>query len=324
MEANTLSSMSIPFTNMTPLLFLLLPFLTVLVAIPFLKRISSRYGLYDVSEGDSLKIHQVPISYLGGAALFIACAIGLMGLGFFNIPLIPSLLVLLMASLPVFFLGLWDDLKWKHISTIKPITKFFLLLVAPLVSSFLLSLGEFSFFGDNLFSMIFVSAFATFVLMNAVNYQDGMDGLAGGLSAISFAGFFIAGFLTGNVLVVGVSLILLGAVIGFLVFNFPPATIFMGDSGAYFLGFYLAFLGLFFAAANGTQGILASVFIVGVPLFEGGFTNLRRIMRGKSLFLGDRNHVYDRLLQKGYPAKKVLLLFYTAQLAFVIIGILLS
>ena len=199
--------------------------------------------------------------------------------------------------------------------------KFFLLVAIPLISSFLLSFGGFSFFGGSLFLAIFISAFVMFVVMNAVNYQDGMDGLAGGLAAISFAGFFLGGMITGNFLIAGVSLILLGAVLGFLAFNFPRASIFMGDSGAYFLGFFLAFLAIASFGGNSIQNILAPVFIVGVPLFEGGFTNIRRVMRGKSLFLGDRSHVYDLLLQKRYSVKKVLFYFYVAQSISVIFGL---
>lgn len=311
--------MSIPYSS--TILFLLLPFLTALFAIPFLKRISSRYGLYDVSEGDILKIHRAPISYLGGVALLKACAVGFLALGFLDNALIPALISLFLASIPIFALGFWDDLRWKHISTIKPMIKFFLLLAVPLISSLLLSLGGFPFFAESLFLAIFISTFAMFVLMNSVNYQDGMDGLAGGLAAISFAGFFLAGLMAGNVFIASVSLVLLGAVLGFLVFNFPPATIFMGDSGAYFLGFFLAFLGLSFSIGNSIQSVLASVFIAGVPLFEGGFTNARRVMRGKSIFFGDRSHVYDLLLQRGYSAKKVLALFYAIQLIFMTFGI---
>ena len=141
-----------------------------------------------------------------------------------------------------------------------------------------------------------------------------MDGLAGGETAISFLGFAILGYLSGDNLISAVSFSMFLSILGFLFFNFPPAKIFMGDSGAYFIGFVLAVLACNFS-------ILASIFVAGLPLFDGIYTNLRRILSGKSIFLGDREHLYDKLLKKGFSSRKTLVVSYSVQIIFVIIGI---
>ena len=155
-------------------------------------------------------------------------------------------------------------------------------------------------------------------MINAVNYQDGIDGQAGILSSISFLGFITLGVISGNSFSLIISLAFLGAILGFLFYNFPPAKIFMGDSGAYLIGFALTLLAIIFST-----NILAGLLIVGLPLFDGIYSNARRMMKGRSIFLGDREHFYDRMINKGFSVKKTLFISAFAQVFFVIIGILL-
>lgn len=299
-------------------IFTSLSFLITIVLIPILIVLAKKYGLVDVSEGDELKIHKKPISYLGGTALFVGVTVSLVAFGIFQDISNLKIIGLILASFLIYALGLWDDFKWKHISQVKPYIKFILLLSIPLVSSFLLY--QFGIFPNSIL-YIFITLFYIFVLINSVNYQDGMDGLAGGFSLISFAGFMVLSLVLGNMLAFGISAILFAATLAFLIFNFPPAKIFMGDSGAYFLGFYIAILALIFSDFNVIQSVIGSIFVIGVPFFEGIFTNVRRILKGNSIFYGDRDHTYDLLLKNGYSTKKVLTIFYLIQVISISFGV---
>jgi UDP-GlcNAc:undecaprenyl-phosphate GlcNAc-1-phosphate transferase len=160
-----------------------------------------------------------------------------------------------------------------------------------------------------------------FVVINSINYQDGIDGLAGGLSVISLIGFIILSLFLNNNFTLITSLIFLGAILSFLIFNFPPAKIFMGDSGAYSLGFALTVLAISFAKPYNIYSALSPIFIIGLPVFDGVFSNVRRIFYGKSIFFGDRNHFYDKLLRI-FSIRKTLLISYSLQILSVIIGLI--
>lgn len=309
--------------NFNLLISFLLTFFTGIFTIPFLILFSQKTKKFvDIAEGDILKIHKNPISFLGGLAIVVS-----IGIGFLWAPeKIPfaSRLALYVGALVIFLLGFWDDTKWKHISLTKPLIKFPLLIICAFLSAIALSFAHIQF---NFISLPLVALTCTalyiFVVINAVNYQDGMDGLAGGLVALSLLGFMVLAWLTGNYLAFGICVITLAAVIAFLVFNFPGAKIFMGDSGAYSLGFMLSAVAIIFSKSYDTMSVVGPIFIIGLPVFDGVFTNMRRLANGKSIFIGDRLHCYDQLLQKGYSTKKTLTVCYSLQSVLVLIGILL-
>jgi len=293
-------------------LSLTLSFLASLV----FEKIAPRLGFVDIAEGDALKIHHRPIPYLGGVAMFIAAALSLL---FMAPPDMRSLLLgVLLAALPVLALGFWDDMKWKHQTQAKPFLKFAFLILIPLLAATILWIAGWRLDFPPFLLFVPAIAFTAFVLMNSVNYQDGMDGLAGSLTAVSFGGFAVVSLLLGNSLGFVLSIAFFGAVLGFLVLNLPPAKIFMGDSGAYVLGFSLALLILLFIRTDAAGALL----LAGFPLAEGIWTNCRRLMRGKSIFYGDRSHVYDRMLQAGFSSWKTLAFLIIIQVVFVGVGIL--
>ena len=293
-------------------LSLTLSFLASLV----FEKIAPRLGFVDIAEGDALKIHHRPIPYLGGVAMFIAAALSLL----FMAPpdMRPLFFGVVLAALPVLALGFWDDMKWKHRTQVKPFLKFAFLILIPLLAATILWIAGWRLDFPPFLLFVPAIAFTAFVLMNSVNYQDGMDGLAGSLTAVSFGGFAVVSLLLGNSLGFVLSIAFFGAVLGFLVLNLPPAKIFMGDSGAYVLGFSLALLILLFIRTDAAGALL----LAGFPLAEGIWTNCRRLMRGKSIFYGDRSHVYDRMLQAGFSSWKTLAFLIIIQVVFVGVGIL--
>lgn len=304
------------------LFYFLIPFVVGVVIIPFLKKFSEETGKFaDIASGDILKIHKKPTSLLGGLAIVLSVFVGFL---FVKEPEFFTKIAAVSAGLlPIFLMGLWDDWKWKHISERKPFVKFAVLLAVPALATAILYFAGIG-FHFIVFSIIPATlAFVyIFVVINAVNYQDGMDGLAGGLVFISLLGFILLSVLMGNVFPLAISLVFIGAVMSFLIFNFPPAKIFMGDSGAYSLGFTLAVIAMIFSKPWNIYSAIGPIFIIGLPIFDGIFTNLRRLIAGKSIFLGDRSHFYDKLLQKGLSTRKTLAICYFLQVFLVATGII--
>lgn len=291
---------------------------------PWLEKAAVRYKLVDIADEDELKIHKAPISYLGGVGMLLGIGGGI-ALG---IVLYPSLLwqltAVYAAGIMVFLFGFWDDWKWKHITQRKPIQKLALVIAVQLAMAIvLLFAGVRPDLFISFIPPVLVSFGAIFIVSNSMNLQDGMDGLAGTLAAISAAGFFIISILLGFLLPATLSLILLGSIVAFLRFNLPPASIFMGDSGAYLLGSLLAVLILMLPLVVTLIGFIGTVFLIGIPIFESAYTIMRRLIGGKTFLMGDRGHAFDRMLQAGYSTRATLFFFSMLQVISVGIGIFL-
>jgi len=288
---------------------------------PFLK-VAKRYGLFDPFKDDELKIHKEPIPYIGGIAMLIGIGVGLLVFLLQRTDFLFQGVAILVSLLFPFALGFWDDWKWKHISQRKPYRKFALLLFVPfVVTVILMNSGTSISFLEGVALSFLVTLGSIFVFMNAVNYEDGMDGLAGGFVAISAIGFLVLGLGQQNMLVVAACVALLGGTIGFLLYNFPPAKVFMGDSGAYMLGTFLVIPVALLSEPFHIVSLVGLMFIVGMPIADGVFTNIRRLVAGKSIFLGDRSHFFDRLLQKGFSPRKTLAISYALQILLVAVGV---
>jgi len=286
-------------------------------------KLGERYEIYDVASNDPLKIHKKSVSCLGGLAMILTVSITFFLKMVFEKNFDWQIFGIIIGGILIFLLGFLDDSKWKSRNRIKPRQKFVALIIFSFLAAIILLKSGLKI---QLFPSFIIEIILTFlyifVLINAVNYQDGMDGLAGGVVAISLIGFIVLGAISGNSLTLIISLILLGAVLGFLIFNFPPAKIFMGDSGAYFLGFILAVMAMIFSKPFNFPSIFSPIFIIGLPLFDGVFTNIRRLCQKKSIFLGDRKHFYDRLYLKNFSVRKTILICYFIQVIFIVIGLL--
>jgi len=138
--------------------------------------------------------------------------------------------------------------------------------------------------------------------INTVNFLDGVDGLAASVAAVVAIVLAIHMYRTGQYSVLLIALALLGSVLGFLVFNWPPARVFMGSTGSYFLGFVLAALGLIAGARVATV-----LLVMGLPIMDVAWLIWWRWRHGKPLFQGDRNHLHFRLLDKGFSQRQIVL-----------------
>lgn len=156
-------------------------------------------------------------------------------------------------------------------------------------------------------------------ITNAINFMDNMDGLAGGVSAVAAALFMIATILNAQWFIAGTLALLVGALIGFLIFNFPPARIFMGDGGSLVIGFLLAILTARttyysdqpnFALGGGWYGIFMPIIVLAIPLYDFLSVTIIRLRQGRSPFVGDQQHFSHRLVQRGLTKRGAVLVIW--------------
>ena len=290
---------------MSPLLGLVTAFLVTSAVTPIAIRVAHRTGMVD--RPGALKVQSTPVAYLGGVAVFAGVAGALAA----TTPrvLIPLALALL--------LGLFDDRL-----DISPRIRVLCEAVIALIGGALIpatggALG------------VAITALLILGLLNAVNLLDGLDGLAAGVCSASAIGFAFLSEIPRLADPRLLALSLLGALIGFLIFNRPPARIYLGDAGAYLIGVALAILAAL--SLNGAGNTSASVaiwaalpLIVAVPILDTLVAILRRLRAGDPIFSGDRSHIYDQLCDRGIPAQRVLMIMVSAQCILVLLGILAS
>ncbi|MCX8058990.1 MAG: undecaprenyl/decaprenyl-phosphate alpha-N-acetylglucosaminyl 1-phosphate transferase [Spirochaetes bacterium] len=296
--------------------FIIIPFIVSFLLIPLINYISHKKKLFDYI--DERKIHKRNISRLGGLAIFTGFLVFYLYLLFIkNIKFNFNPYLFLLAFTVAFLTGFIDDLV--HI---KARLKLFLQIISGLIVCF----SGLSFDGINIpgfikidfgyftyiFTPLWIAAF-----MNAINMLDGMDGLAGGILFISFIFVTIIGFIQNNLLVFYISLSLSLSTFAFLIFNFPPAKIFMGDGGAYFLGFIYSILPLIGIKKLSTLTIFViPLMLLSVPIIDIVSVSHKRIKNGYHIFTADKNHIHHRLMDLGFSNKGILLLLYTITIVY--------
>jgi UDP-GlcNAc:undecaprenyl-phosphate GlcNAc-1-phosphate transferase len=283
----------------------------VLPMVPLIRRLCIRWGILDAP--GHLKIHREPIPRLGGVA--IACAL-FAGIAVALRSASGGALFFAAALALVWLAGFIDDLR-----ELAPSFR----LLAQIGGAVLLYAGGWrvASFSSGAFG-IFVQCLFVILFVNAFNFLDGVDGLAAGITAAIALGYALAPGAALSALGYAVAWSLLGACTGFLFFNFPPAKIFMGDSGSMVLGFGVAFLGLDLVSGHSdgrvANSLLFSFLIAALPLLDAVLVVTRRVARGQSPFRGDRGHFYDFLLAGGWTARRVAISYYFLTGLFGVVG----
>lgn len=305
-----MKTMAIPF---------LLAAIISFAATPLVRRWAIRFGLLDVPK-DERRVHKTAIPLSGGLAIFLAVVVSVC----IFLPMTRENIAYLIGALLITATGLYDDRF-----DMSPKGKFGVQILAAIVlimGGVKISFFTNPFYGSNVlihlqWLAIPITIFWVVGITNTINLIDGLDGLACGISAIaSISLMFVAHrFSHGEMSLLAA--ILAGACLGFLPFNFNPAKIFMGDTGALFLGFTLSFLSI--------QGVMKSialitvfipVLILAVPVFDTAFAMIRRKISGKSIAEADRGHVHHRLLRHGFNQRQTVLSLYCVSVVFGIIG----
>ena len=270
--------------------------------VPLVIAFSKKQGLIDVP--NERKIHKSPISRLGGVAIWLSTMLTFLFLVFLSYYPSGSLLSgILLGSSLMFFLGLIDDVyvlsaKFKLLIQVAIATLVFLLGVR--IDTILIPLGSGIHVGLGLSYILTVLWIVG--ITNAVNFIDGIDGLAGSVITVNSItlGIIAVAMVPPNPISALIGFILAGSMLAFLTFNFNPAKIFMGDSGALFAGFLLATLSITGVMKAAALAIILPFVVLAVPIIDITYASLRRISKGKSPFVADAEHIHHKLLKAGF------------------------
>lgn len=281
-----------------------------LILTPLVRRLAFTVGAVDVPK-DNRRMHKKPIATIGGLAIFIGFLISVL----LFVEIDRTMQGILLGSVVLVVLGVLDDFLDLP-AKLKFVVQFVAAGIAVAHGCVIETISN-----PNIFSSteyinlgwvgIPVTLLWIVALTNAVNFIDGLDGLAAGVSAISAGTMLVIALMYSEGSVAIVVAALLGACLGFLPFNFNPAKIFMGDTGSTFLGFLLATIsvqGLFKYYA--IVSFAVPFLLLGVPIFDICFAFLRRIAHGQSPMVADRSHMHHRLIDMGFSQKQAVAITY--------------
>lgn len=268
---------------------------------PLMRYLALRLGIID--QPNARKIHINPIPLLGGVAIYAAVVAALLLFG--NRFRLRELLSILVGASLMSFLGLWDD---RH--SLSP----FLKLIGQFLAASILVLSgvRISTFPWTAVNIIVTLGWIV-VITNSMNLLDNMDGLSGGIGAVAAIFFLLLAAMNRQYLVGALSAALVGACLGFLIYNFNPARIFMGDAGSLFLGFVLAAVGIKLRFPEGVKIVtwMVPVLIMGLPLFDTVLVIISRLRRGfNPLTTPGKDHISHRLVAMGYTRREAVLICY--------------
>jgi len=284
-------------------------FITGILALFLCKKLALKYGLF-VLKG---------ILLVGGISIALAFIFGsLSGCFLFHLPL-KAIIGIVFSSAIMLVFGLFDDQKELSIKT--------KLLIQIIAASVLILFGirtKVIYIGD--LANIIITLIWIIGITNAFNHLDVIDGLAGGAAIITGSAFFVIALLNADKLTAILSLALVTAVFSFLLFNFPPAKIYMGNSGSHFLGFVLGAIALLisYAPLGRKAALFTPLLILGFPIIDTAMLILLRVGKKRIPFKKSNDHLALRFLAMGYSKKKALLVMLACGLFFTICGILVS
>ena len=327
-------------------------FMVACIMTPVFRKLALKAGIMDLPD-ESVKTHKEPTAYLGGLGILsgtiVGIAIGVWGVHSGNIHSTtpnekaitvlshePWVLILAIGvgAFIACMVGLLDDLF-----DLKPSKKFAgqaLSAIVLIIAGIRPDLQEVSksLLGWNMPDWVEIVITAPIVLFfilaatNSLNLLDGLDGLCGGVTAIIVLAYFLLAWSlstwnhnpSGDTTRMIVSLSLVGGVLGFLPFNRHPAKIFMGDAGSMLLGYIAGALMILFAAKTG-RWTVGALIIFGLPILDTATALVRRYLNNKPLFLSDRGHIYDQLVDRGISKVKTVKICYLLSIVFAIAGL---
>lgn len=293
--------------------------ITVLVVTPIVIKLAIKIGAVD--KPNERKVHEKLMPRLGGLAIFIGVIAGYFAGGVYN----EKVTGITVGALLIIVIGILDD-KYELSAKVKFAGQIIVaglvvgsgltieFLTIPFVGTFDLGLWTYP-----------ITIFWIVAITNAINLIDGLDGLSAGTSAISIATIAVMAGLAGKGLILTLSLILLGSIIGFLFYNFHPAKIFMGDTGALFLGYAISILSLLGLYKSVTLfSFIVPIIILGVPIFDTTYAIIRRLVNRRPISSPDKSHLHHRLLALGLSHRNTVLVIYALGILFSVSAIVFS
>ncbi len=301
--------------------------LVAAAATPLAIRIAPKIGAMDIPK-DGRRMHDHPIPRFGGIAIFLGLLVSVL----LRVPKSMQLTGVLIGAACVFVLGVMDDIRG-----LRPRVKLLGQLVCAAIPCFfsvrITGVSNFLQAGKNPGAMIVFPLWLQVLLTviwivgitNTVNLIDGLDGLAAGISAIACFSVAYTAYLTGRSETSAFALAISGAAFGFLLFNFYPAKIFMGDAGSMLLGFMLATCSLISDAPTKRTALTAAIIpalILAVPVFDTLFAILRRALNHKPIMQADKGHIHHRIMAMGFGQRRTVMALYCISAIAGVAGIL--
>lgn len=289
-------------------------FLCSLVTTPFIRNIAIHIKALDYP--NKRRLNKVPMPTLGGLAIFFSFLLGYMLYAKSS----TQMLSILMGSFILIIMGMIDD-----INPIKAKYQFLAQLIAASIIVFYghITLDFSSFIGMNIVIPVPWNYIITIILIvaiiNAINLSDGLDGLCSGVSAIYFLTISVIAFIMNaqDGLDTTLSLIMLGSTLGFLVYNFPPAQIYLGDTGSNLLGFIIAVTALLGYKTATFTSLLIPLIILATPIIDVAFSIIRRLLKGQNPFNNpDKDHLHHQLLKMQFSTRSSLFIIYAIDILF--------
>ncbi|MCA1040498.1 undecaprenyl/decaprenyl-phosphate alpha-N-acetylglucosaminyl 1-phosphate transferase [Bacillus infantis] len=297
---------------------LLLCFIASIIITPFVKKLAIAIGATD--KPNQRKVHQKIMPRLGGLAIFISFIIGVV----FLRPADEYSAYIIIGSFIIIITGVLDDM-FELSAKIKLIGQLAAALVVVL-GGVQLEMINVPFMGEIQFGLFSIPLTIIWIvgITNAINLIDGLDGLAAGVSSIALITISGMAIIMGDTFVMSMGLIVLGSTLGFLVYNFHPAKIFMGDTGALFLGYIIAVLSLLGFKNVTIISLIVPVIILGVPISDTFFAIIRRFVNKQPLSAPDKSHLHHCLLRLGYTHRQTVLIIYGIAAMFGLAAVIFS
>lgn len=292
--------------------------ITSIILTPIVKKIAIKIGAID--KPNHRKVHKNIMPRLGGLAIYFSFIIGILVLR----PNDEFTMPILLGSLVIIITGVLDDLlelsaKMKLLGQ---------LLAASIVvfAGVNIEFINLPFDGQLQFGYLSIPITILWIvgITNAINLIDGLDGLAAGVSSIALITISLMAFIKQDVFTMSMALIVLGSTLGFLFYNFHPAKIFMGDTGALFLGYIISVLSLLGFKNVTFISLVIPVIILGVPISDTFFAIIRRIVHKKPLSAPDKSHLHHCLLRLGYSHRQTVLIIYAIAAMFALAAVIFS
>lgn len=304
---------------------LIVAFLVAIIITPLVKRLAFRLGAVDAP--NYRKVHVTIMPRLGGLAIFVAFLIGFLILR----PLAPYsegpyvAVALILGAIIIVITGILDDMY-----EISPKAKFLGQIIAACIVIFLggiqIDFINLPFGGKLDFGFLSIPLTLLWIvgITNAINLIDGLDGLAAGVSTIALVTLASMAAIMGNGFVLATAAILACGTIGFLFYNFHPAKIFLGDTGALFLGFMIAVLSLLGFKNITVISFIIPVIMLGVPISDTFFAIVRRLRNKQKISTPDKSHLHHRLLELGFTHRQTVIIIYGIAMIFGLFAIIFS
>lgn len=312
--------MSLEVNGYNVLFMAAVSFFISLILVPISRHIAIHVNAMDVP--NERKVHKVLMPRLGGLAIYLSFLISYMIFGQTTV----QMLSIIIASFVIVMFGFIDDIsplraKYKLIAQL--VAAFIVVYYGGLVLQDVYLFNYYINFGS---LAPYLTIFFIVACINAINLIDGLDGLAGGISSIYFLTIAIIAIITNRIggLDIILSIIMLGATLGFLIYNFPPAKIFMGDTGSQFLGFMVAIISLLGFKNVTLNSLVIPIIILAIPIFDTLFAILRRVLKGEPIGSPDKEHLHHQLLKMKFTPRVTVLIIYFINIAFAAVSIFIT